>query len=102
MPPTDNQNARFVDLSHTLDRKRTRMSNRPCYSTEYVRRRFDRLAAIYPIFDWLLWLPRGICNEAVRRMRLLPDGRVLEIGCGTGWNFSAILGAVGSHWGLAA
>ena len=73
------------------------MSDSPGYSTDYIRRRYDRLAAIYPIFDWLLWLPRGICNEAVRRMSLVPGGHVLEIGCGAGRNFAAILGAIGSE-----
>jgi hypothetical protein len=50
------------------------MSDWPGYSTDYIRRRFDRLAAIYPILDWLLLLPQGICNEAVRRMQLPPRG----------------------------
>ena len=65
------------------------------YDAEFVRRRFNRVAAIYPIFDVLLWLPPGACAEAVRRLELVPGARVLEVGCGTGRNLARLVQAVG-------
>ena len=66
------------------------------YPPERVRRRYDRLAPWYPIFEWILWLPPGIRERAVRRLELPPGGTVLEVGCGTGRNFGHLEAAVGA------
>ena len=73
------------------------MARWPAYSTELIRRRYNLLAPIYPIFDWVFWLPRGICARAVERMELGPGHRVIEVGCGRGRNLSAIRKAIGAE-----
>ena len=73
------------------------MARWPAYSTDFIRRRYNRLAPIYPIFDWVFWLPRGICARAVERMELRPGHRVIEVGCGRGRNFPAIRKAIGAE-----
>jgi demethylmenaquinone methyltransferase/2-methoxy-6-polyprenyl-1,4-benzoquinol methylase len=67
----------------------------PTYSTDFIRHRYNRLAALYPIFDLIFWLPHGICREAVRRLELRPGQRALEVGCGRGRNFPPLLEALG-------
>ncbi len=62
---------------------------------ESVRRRYDALARWYPIFEWLLWLPRGFRRRAVGALELRPGDSVLEVGCGTGRNLPLIRSAVG-------
>lgn len=61
-----------------------------------VSRRYDRLALLIPLFDWLLFLPRGFRRKAVGSLGLRPGDRVLEIGCGTGRNFRYLRDAVGA------
>jgi len=65
-------------------------------STDGVRSRYRRLAAIYPLLEPFLWLPGGIRARAVRRLSLHPGSRVLEVGCGTGRNLSLLASAVGT------
>jgi ubiquinone/menaquinone biosynthesis C-methylase UbiE len=65
------------------------------YDIDFVRRRYNRLAAFYSIFEWL-WLPRGIRAATVERMALRPGARVLEVGCGTGRNIPALMEAIGA------
>lgn len=72
-----------------------RASAGPGHDADFVRRRFNRLAPIYPIFDVLLLLPPRACAEAVRRLELKPGGHVLEVGCGTGRNLARLVQAVG-------
>jgi demethylmenaquinone methyltransferase/2-methoxy-6-polyprenyl-1,4-benzoquinol methylase len=60
-----------------------------------IVRRYDRIAGLIPYIDRLLFLPPGLRRSAVERLELNPGDRVLEIGCGTGINFSYLRNAVG-------
>lgn len=64
---------------------------------EFVRRRYDRLALLYPAFEWILWLPSGIRERAVQLLDLHSGDRVLEVGCGTGRNLRFLHAAVGGE-----
>ena len=66
------------------------------YFAEFVRRRYDRLAPWYRLFEWILWLPRGIRSRAVRKLELQHGDTVLEVGCGTGRNLPYLEAGVGS------
>ncbi len=72
------------------------MRRRLPYSPELVLQRYDRLAPAYKLFEWILWLPRGFRERAVRELELRSGDRVLEVGCGTGRNFRYLEAAVGS------
>jgi len=60
-----------------------------------VARRYDRLAGLISLSDWLLFVPRHLRRRAAARLELRPGDRVLEIGCGTGRNFPFLQQAVG-------
>jgi SAM-dependent methyltransferase len=62
---------------------------------EFVRRRYNRLAPWYRAFEWILWLPQGIRDRAVRKLQLQHGDIVLEVGCGTGRNLPYFEAAVG-------
>lgn len=66
------------------------------YDSPFVRRRYNRLARFFVLFEWLFLLPPGLRRKAVGRMGLKPGGRVLEVGCGTGRNLAHLVRAVGS------
>jgi ubiquinone/menaquinone biosynthesis C-methylase UbiE len=66
------------------------------YDLTAISDRYDRIAGLIPFFEWLLFLPRGLRQEAVGRLSLRPGDRVVEIGCGTGRNFPYLHDAVGS------
>ncbi len=60
-----------------------------------VSRRYDRVARIIPLFDWLFFMPPGFRRKAAERLQLGPGSSVLEIGCGTGLNLPHLRAAVG-------
>ena len=64
---------------------------------DFVRQRYDRLAPYYQLFEWILWLPRGIRERAIRKLQLRHGYTVLEVGCGTGRNFKYLQTAVGPN-----
>jgi ubiquinone/menaquinone biosynthesis C-methylase UbiE len=60
-----------------------------------IANRYDRIAGLIPIFDWLFFQPPGFRAKAVAPLDLEAGGRVLEIGCGTGRNLPFLHRAVG-------
>jgi demethylmenaquinone methyltransferase/2-methoxy-6-polyprenyl-1,4-benzoquinol methylase len=60
-----------------------------------VSQRYDHIAKFIPFFDWLFFLPPDLRKKAVLRLGLSRGDSVLEIGCGTGRNFSYLQDAVG-------
>ena len=65
------------------------------HDLETVRRHYRWLAPIYPFFELVFLLPRGIRSKAVERVGLSTGDKVLEIGCGTGRNLGYLSAAVG-------
>src|SRR5262245_36912971 len=68
-----------------------------------ITHRYDRLAKLIPLFDWLFFQPPGFRRNAIERLALAHGDRVLEIGCGTGRNLPLLrkaVGAAGSVYGV--
>jgi SAM-dependent methyltransferase len=67
----------------------------PICERDLICQRYNRLAAFIPFFDWALFMPAGLRKRAVDRLNLRLGDRALEVGCGTGRNFSFLRDAVG-------
>src|SRR4030095_1483977 len=67
------------------------------YTPAFVAKRYNRIAKIYPLFEWIFLLPQDIRLKAVEALDLNKGGRVLEIGCGTGRNLALLSEAVGNE-----
>jgi len=65
------------------------------YELDFVQRRYNRLASMYPLFNLVFWLPLNIRARAISRLELTPGDKVLEVGCGTGRNLSRLVETVG-------
>jgi ubiquinone/menaquinone biosynthesis C-methylase UbiE len=61
----------------------------------YIAQRYDRIAGLIGLFDWLFFFPPHLRKRAADRLNARPGDRVLEIGCGTGRNFPFLREAVG-------
>jgi ubiquinone/menaquinone biosynthesis C-methylase UbiE len=69
----------------------------------FVARRYDRIAGLIVLFEWLLFVPPQLRHRAAVRLGLNAGDRVLEIGCGTGRNFPYLrrqVGATGTVYGV--
>jgi ubiquinone/menaquinone biosynthesis C-methylase UbiE len=65
------------------------------YDSEFVRRRYNKLAPFYTVFELVFMMPPGIRARAVAAMDLQPGAAVLEVGCGSGRNLKHLVAAVG-------
>jgi ubiquinone/menaquinone biosynthesis C-methylase UbiE len=63
---------------------------------DFITQRYDRLADVIALFDWLFFLPSGLRKHAVDRLSLQHGDCVLEVGCGTGSNFPFLREAIGA------
>lgn len=63
----------------------------------FVAQRYDRIAGLIGLIDWLFFVPPYFRHRAVERLALRRGDRVLEIGCGTGRNFPYLRDAVGAN-----
>lgn len=67
------------------------------YDSEFVRRRYNKLAPFYTVFEYVFLLPPGIRARAVRTIDLNSGDSVLEVGCGSGRNLKHLANAVGPN-----
>jgi demethylmenaquinone methyltransferase/2-methoxy-6-polyprenyl-1,4-benzoquinol methylase len=66
------------------------------YDPAFIAQRYDRIAGLIGVFDWVFFFPPHLRSLAAERLALKQGARVLEIGCGTGRNFPFLQTAVGS------
>lgn len=67
----------------------------PIRNHDLVRERYNRIAALIPFFEYVLFMPSSLRERAVDQLKLRLGDRVLEVGCGTGRNFPFLRDAVG-------
>jgi demethylmenaquinone methyltransferase/2-methoxy-6-polyprenyl-1,4-benzoquinol methylase len=67
------------------------------YDSQFVRRRYNKLAPFYTVFELVFLLPPGIRARAVKTIELNPADSVLEVGCGSGRNLKHLVNAVGAN-----
>src|SRR5882672_4429639 len=64
---------------------------------DFVGRRYDRIASLIVLFEWLLFVPPALRKTAAHCLELKRGDRVLELGCGTGRNLPFLRDAVGPY-----
>lgn len=62
---------------------------------DFVGRRYDRIASLIVLFEWLLFVPPALRKTAAHCLDLKRGDRVVELGCGTGRNLPFLREAVG-------
>jgi len=65
-------------------------------TSQDIARRYDRLASVYGALGALFLMRRKIRRAAIEQLELEPGATVLEVGCGSGANLTAITDEVGS------
>jgi ubiquinone/menaquinone biosynthesis C-methylase UbiE len=101
LPDLGSAAMRRASLGEWLSRKKTAriagamVRNWMDCDCEFIARRYDHLANLIVLFEWLLFVPAQFRRSAVKALELKRGDRVLEIGCGTGRNLQNLREAVG-------
>lgn len=65
-------------------------------SNDFIARRYDRLAPVFPLVELAFFMPRTLRRKTVAALALQQGDRVLEVGCGSGRNLPLLARAVGA------
>jgi ubiquinone/menaquinone biosynthesis C-methylase UbiE len=90
-------------LSTVLDRleidelRREPICEWPIRNHDLICQRYNRIAALIPFFEYVLFMPSGLRKRAVDQLKLRRGDRVFDVGCGTGRNFPFLRDAVGAE-----